>query len=126
MFVHLTKRTKFLVRVRLFSKRTNTNELPPNGSQTVRRTFGSFAALLTGSHGNQKNKGFRLNCVLYSNLQVDYAYMLDVDSLGFNVKAGYKDKNFKLRVAFPRRAEERKDVKTLIIEMLQAAKSRVD
>ncbi|KAJ0755705.1 hypothetical protein HanPI659440_Chr09g0360821 [Helianthus annuus] len=28
MFVHLTKRTKFPVRVRLFNKRTNTNELP--------------------------------------------------------------------------------------------------
>ncbi|KAJ0492128.1 hypothetical protein HanIR_Chr12g0571351 [Helianthus annuus] len=28
MFVHLTKQTKFLVLVRLFIKRTNTNELP--------------------------------------------------------------------------------------------------
>ncbi|MFS7933837.1 hypothetical protein Hanom_Chr04g00384491 [Helianthus anomalus] len=28
MFVHLNKRTKFLVCVRLFNKRTNTNELP--------------------------------------------------------------------------------------------------
>ncbi|MFS7950448.1 hypothetical protein Hanom_Chr07g00583311 [Helianthus anomalus] len=28
MFVHLTKRMKFLVCVRLFNKRTNTNELP--------------------------------------------------------------------------------------------------
>ncbi|MFS7961662.1 hypothetical protein Hanom_Chr08g00717731 [Helianthus anomalus] len=28
MFVHLTKRTKFFVRVRSFIKRTNTNELP--------------------------------------------------------------------------------------------------
>ncbi|MFS7958171.1 hypothetical protein Hanom_Chr07g00675061 [Helianthus anomalus] len=28
MFVHLTKRTKFLVRVCLFNKRANTNELP--------------------------------------------------------------------------------------------------
>ncbi|MFS8031576.1 hypothetical protein Hanom_Chr17g01547501 [Helianthus anomalus] len=28
MFVHLTKRTTFLVRVRLFNKRTNTNEPP--------------------------------------------------------------------------------------------------
>ncbi|MFS7943857.1 hypothetical protein Hanom_Chr06g00505131 [Helianthus anomalus] len=28
MFVHLTKRTKFLVRVRSFIKRTNTSELP--------------------------------------------------------------------------------------------------
>ncbi|MFS7991049.1 putative thioredoxin-dependent peroxiredoxin [Helianthus anomalus] len=28
MYVHLTKPTKFLVRVRLFNKRTDTNELP--------------------------------------------------------------------------------------------------
>ncbi|MFS7924100.1 hypothetical protein Hanom_Chr03g00268641 [Helianthus anomalus] len=28
MFVHLTKQTTFLVRVRSFNKRTNTNELP--------------------------------------------------------------------------------------------------
>ncbi|MFS7908689.1 hypothetical protein Hanom_Chr01g00086101 [Helianthus anomalus] len=28
MFVHLTNRTKFLVRVRSFIKRTNVNELP--------------------------------------------------------------------------------------------------
>ncbi|MFS7942333.1 hypothetical protein Hanom_Chr06g00487211 [Helianthus anomalus] len=28
MFVHLTKRIEFLVCVRLFNKRTNTNELP--------------------------------------------------------------------------------------------------
>ncbi|MFS7906835.1 hypothetical protein Hanom_Chr01g00063891 [Helianthus anomalus] len=28
MFVHLIKRTKFLVRVHLFNKQTNTNELP--------------------------------------------------------------------------------------------------
>ncbi|MFS7952283.1 hypothetical protein Hanom_Chr07g00605111 [Helianthus anomalus] len=28
MFVHLTNRTKFLVRVRSFIKRTNKNELP--------------------------------------------------------------------------------------------------
>ncbi|MFS7994983.1 hypothetical protein Hanom_Chr12g01112541 [Helianthus anomalus] len=28
MSVHLTKQTKFLVRVRLFNKQTNTNKLP--------------------------------------------------------------------------------------------------
>ncbi|MFS7940734.1 hypothetical protein Hanom_Chr05g00467891 [Helianthus anomalus] len=28
MFIYLTKRTKFLVCVRLFNKRTNPNELP--------------------------------------------------------------------------------------------------
>ncbi|MFS7967183.1 hypothetical protein Hanom_Chr09g00782811 [Helianthus anomalus] len=31
MFVHLTKQTEFLVRVRSFIKRTNTNELPAEG-----------------------------------------------------------------------------------------------
>ncbi|MFS7987782.1 hypothetical protein Hanom_Chr11g01026941 [Helianthus anomalus] len=44
MFVHLTKRKKFLVRVRLFNKRTN---FPPNSLRTVHRTFGSFTALQT-------------------------------------------------------------------------------
>ncbi|KAF3623565.1 single-stranded DNA binding protein precursor [Capsicum annuum] len=56
-----------------------------------------------------------------TSVPVDFAYMLDVDSLGFN--AGYRDNNFKLRVPFPRRAVDRKDVKALIIEMLQAART---
>ncbi|GAB4843728.1 hypothetical protein Ancab_013693 [Ancistrocladus abbreviatus] len=58
-----------------------------------------------------------------TSVQVDSACMLDVDSLGFNVQAGYQGSTFKLRIPFPRCAVDRKDVKTLIIEMLQAAKS---
>ncbi|PIN20419.1 hypothetical protein CDL12_06889 [Handroanthus impetiginosus] len=58
-----------------------------------------------------------------TSIPVDFAYMLDVDSLGFNVKAGYQGNTFKLRIPFTRRALERKDVKTLIIEMLQVAKT---
>ncbi|XP_055800860.1 uncharacterized protein LOC129870213 [Solanum dulcamara] len=58
-----------------------------------------------------------------TSVPVDFAYMLDVDSLGFNVKACYQDNNFKLRVPFPRRAGDRKDVKALIVEMLQAART---
>lgn len=58
-----------------------------------------------------------------TSVPVDFAYMLDVDSLGFNVKACYQDNNFKLRVPFPRRAVDRKDVKALIVEMLQAART---
>ncbi|KAA0060103.1 putative mitochondrial protein [Cucumis melo var. makuwa] len=56
---------------------------------------------------------------------VDSAIMLDLDSLGFNVKADYRGTSFKLRVPFPRRAENRKDVKTLVVEMLEAAKPQV-
>ncbi|KAL8259829.1 hypothetical protein R6Q59_027782 [Mikania micrantha] len=79
------------------------------------------------SHMNKDHANDTKLIVQHStSIPVDFAYMLDVDSLGFNVKAGYQEKNFKLRVAFPRHAKERKDVKTLIIEMLQAAKSRVD
>ncbi|KAF4368518.1 hypothetical protein F8388_018642 [Cannabis sativa] len=61
-----------------------------------------------------------------TSIPVDFAYMLDLDSLGFNVKAGYQGNTFKLRIPFPRRAEDRKDVKTLIVEMLRAAKFQVD
>lgn len=58
-----------------------------------------------------------------TSIPVDFAQMLDVDSLGFYVKAGCKGDTFKLRVPFPRCAADRKDVKTLIVEMLQAAKA---
>ncbi|KAG4940302.1 hypothetical protein JHK87_044173 [Glycine soja] len=62
----------------------------------------------------------------WTSAPVDFADILDLDSLGFNVKAGYQGDTFKLRVPFPRRAEDRKDVKTLIVEMLQAARPKVD
>ncbi|KAJ4789829.1 Root border cell-specific protein [Rhynchospora pubera] len=58
-----------------------------------------------------------------TSVKVDSAYMLDLDSLGFSVKAEYEGKTMKLRIPFPRPAQDRKDVKTLIVEMLQAAKS---
>ncbi|XP_073038317.1 uncharacterized protein [Primulina eburnea] len=58
-----------------------------------------------------------------TSIPVDFAQMLDVDSLGFNVKADCQGNTFKLRIPFPRRAADRKDVKALIVEMLQAAKA---
>lgn len=60
------------------------------------------------------------------SIPVDFADILDLDSLGFNVKAGYKGSTLKLRIPFPRRAVDRKDVKTLIVEMLQAARTPVN
>ncbi|KAK9079195.1 hypothetical protein SSX86_000865 [Deinandra increscens subsp. villosa] len=76
------------------------------------------------SHMNKDHSDDTKVMVQHStSVPVDFAYMLDLDSLGFNVKAGYQGRDFKLRIPFPRRAENRKDVKTLIVEMLQAAKS---
>ncbi|XP_057768734.1 uncharacterized protein LOC130988790 [Salvia miltiorrhiza] len=59
-----------------------------------------------------------------TSVPVEFAEMLDIDSLGFNVKAGCEGNNFKLRIPFTRRATDRKDVKTLIVEMLEAARSQ--
>ncbi|PWA79195.1 hypothetical protein CTI12_AA207530 [Artemisia annua] len=79
------------------------------------------------SHMNKDHSDETKLMVQHStSVPVDFADMLDLDSLGFNVKAGYQGRNFKLRIPFPRRAEDRKDVKTLIVEMLQAAKSSIN
>ncbi|KAM1547128.1 hypothetical protein ACFX14_008515 [Malus domestica] len=76
------------------------------------------------SHMNRDHADDTKAIVQHStSIPVDSAYMLDLDSLGFNVKVGYQGDNFKLRIPFPRRAEDRKDVKTLVVEMLQAAKA---
>ncbi|KAI3688076.1 hypothetical protein L1987_81782 [Smallanthus sonchifolius] len=76
------------------------------------------------SHMNKDHSDDTKLMVQHStSVPVDFAYMLDLDSLGFNVKVGYQGREFKLRIPFSRRAEDRKDVKTLIVEMLQAAKS---
>ncbi|XP_074585546.1 non-canonical heme oxygenase HOZ, chloroplastic isoform X2 [Curcuma longa] len=76
------------------------------------------------SHMNRDHAEDTQAIVQYStSVKVDFAQMLDVDSLGFNVKAGFGGSNLKLRIPFPRPAQDRKDVKTLIVEMLQAAKS---
>ncbi|XP_024522527.1 glutamyl-tRNA reductase-binding protein, chloroplastic isoform X2 [Selaginella moellendorffii] len=56
-------------------------------------------------------------------VKVDHAFMLDVDSLGFYVKAAIQGTPTKLRIPFPRAAQDRKDVKTLIVEMLSAARA---
>ncbi|KAL2501492.1 FMN binding [Forsythia ovata] len=75
------------------------------------------------SHMNKDHAGDTKLIVQHcTSIPVDFAYMLDVDSLGFNVKAGRQGETFKLRIPFTRRAVDRKDVKTLIVEMLQAAK----
>ncbi|OWM78821.1 uncharacterized protein LOC116194636 isoform X2 [Punica granatum] len=60
----------------------------------------------------------------WTSIPVDSAYMLDIDSLGFNVNATCQGTSVKLRVPFTRRAVDRKDVKTLIVEMLQAAQPK--
>lgn len=56
-------------------------------------------------------------------VKIEYAKMLQVDRLGFNIEAGHDGKPVKLRIPFPRPAQDRKDVKNLIVELLQGAAS---
>ena len=60
-------------------------------------------------------------------LEVSEAFITSVDALGMYVKvtrtprASDQPQQFKLRLPFPRPAADRKDIKTLIVEMSQAA-----
>lgn len=60
-------------------------------------------------------------------LEVENAEITSLDSLGMYVKctrtprASDQPQQFKIRLPFPRKAEDRKDVKTIIVEMTQAA-----
>ncbi|XP_010549675.1 PREDICTED: uncharacterized protein LOC104820775 [Tarenaya hassleriana] len=82
-----------------------------------------FAKPVTSHMNKDHGEDTRAIAQHITSVPVETALMLDLDSLGFNVKATYQGNTFKLRIPFPRRAEDRKDVKTLIVEMLQAAKS---
>uniref|UniRef100_A0ACD6AR02 Uncharacterized protein n=1 Tax=Avena sativa TaxID=4498 RepID=A0ACD6AR02_AVESA len=82
-----------------------------------------FSTPITGHMNKDHADETKLIVQHSTNVKVDFAHMLDVDSLGINVKAGYDGSVLKLRIPFPRRAQDRKDVKTLIVEMLQAAKA---
>ena len=46
---------------------------------------------------------------------------MQLDRLGFMVQVTRLGQTFKLRLPFPRAAEDRKDVKTLIVQMTQAS-----
>lgn len=57
----------------------------------------------------------------YVGISVDSAAILSLDSLGMNVACTRGGQSFKARLPFPRRAEDRKGIKDLIVEMTRAA-----
>jgi len=86
-----------------------------------------------GSHiANHMNEDHMENTIaMVANaipgLEVSEAFITSVDALGMYVKvtrtprASDQPQQFKLRLPFPRPAADRKDIKTLIVEMSQAA-----
>ena len=80
-------------------------------------------------HMNQDHSSSTIDMIAAAipGLDVEEALITSVDSLGMFVKvtrtprASNQPQQFKLRLPFPRRAVDRKDVRTLIVEMTQAA-----
>ena len=68
-----------------------------------------------------------IHCALQIELpQVERAELVALDRLGFMVQVTRLDQTFKLRLPFPRAAEDRKDVKTLIVQMTQESLANPD
>ena len=57
---------------------------------------------------------------------VSAANLVQMDRLGFMVQIDRQGQTFKLRLPFPRAAEDRGDVKKLIVQMTQEAMSNPD
>ena len=84
-----------------------------------------------GGHMNEDHMSATIEMVKrlpgLDDVKVTAAEITSVDSLGMYVKVtrepgvSFQPEQFKLRLPFPRSAEDRKDVKTLIVEMTQAA-----
>jgi len=59
-------------------------------------------------------------------MEVDDAVITSLDSLGMYIKVKQGDEQFKMRLPFVRKAEDRKDVKNIIVEMTQASATAKD
>merc|ERR1712127_1038138 len=87
--------------------------------------FGSHVA----GHMNDDHSDSTIAVIAHAipGLEVSAAEITSVDSLGMYVKctrvprASDQPQQFKIRLPFPRRAEDRKDLKGVIVEMTQAA-----
>ncbi|MCO5579793.1 hypothetical protein L7F22_033655 [Adiantum nelumboides] len=72
------------------------------------------------THMNKDHAGETMRLVEKAiGFKVESAKIIDLDTLGLNVQVIFQSKPIKLRVPFPRPAQDRKDVKSLIVEMLQ-------
>lgn len=57
----------------------------------------------------------------YTGLPAESATIVDVDRLGMNLTAVYDGSQIPVRLAYPRPADDRKSIKTLIVEMTRAS-----
>jgi len=82
----------------------------------------AFAAPVMGHMNDDHSESTIAMVQHYIGLpQVEKADLVQLDRLGFMVQVTRTGQTFKLRLPFPRAAEDRKDVKTLIVEMTQTS-----
>jgi putative heme iron utilization protein len=80
----------------------------------------AFAAPVMGHMNSDHSESTIAMCMHYIGLDsLDSAQLVQLDRLGFMVQCTRKGETFKMRLPFPRPAEDRKDVKTLIVQMTQ-------
>ena len=82
----------------------------------------AFAAPVMGHMNSDHSESTVAMVMHYIGLdQVKSAELVQMDRLGFMVQCTRNEESFKMRLPFPRPAEDRKDVKTLIVQMTQTA-----
>jgi len=84
---------------------------------------GEYAEKVVGHMNDDHSNATVAMIKHYIGLDVDSATITAMDSLGMFVKVNGKYGSSKLRLPFPRPATDRSDIKTLIVEMTQAAAS---
>jgi len=57
----------------------------------------------------------------YLGLPVSAARIIDLDRLGLNLEVEFEKQSMRARLPFPRPAESRADIKTVIVECTRAA-----
>merc|ERR1712203_348823 len=78
----------------------------------------AFAAPVMGHMNDDHSSSTVAMLMHYIGLdQIEAADLVGLDRLGFMVQAERRGRKFKMRLPFPRAAEDRKDVKKLIAQM---------
>lgn len=84
----------------------------------------AFAAPVMGHMNSDHSESTIAMCMHYIGLDaLEAADLVQLDRLGFMVQCTRKGQTFKMRLPFPRAAADRKDIKTLIVQMTQESMS---
>jgi heme oxygenase (biliverdin-IX-beta and delta-forming) len=77
------------------------------------------------SHMNTDHvDALRLYCKAYAHIEADEAVMTSVDRLGFRMRVQTGDHVQEIRLAFPRAVHSAQEVRTVLVAMVQEARTK--